>query len=162
MGDKAFDLLAGGFAEGLGAAELDGVGLDQVGIELMLADELAEAVADFGAAVVSVLAIDRLGRELLRLPGGRSRFGKRADFLDRADADAVGLAQGPVDRPGLGHPHLGAVDQGRHIGRIGIAVADEAFAILDLKTVALNAHRFAAGSENSPRHSTFIPEHFLL
>jgi hypothetical protein len=30
----------------------------------------------------------------------------------------------------------------------------------DLKTVALNAHRFAAGSENSPRHSTFIPEHF--
>jgi hypothetical protein len=56
VGDEAFDLLAGGFAEGLGAAEIDGVGLHEVGIELVLADQLAEAVADFGASVVSVLA----------------------------------------------------------------------------------------------------------
>ncbi len=94
----------------------------------LLADQLAEAVADLGATVVSVLSIDRLGWELLRLPRGRSGFGKRPDFLDRADADAVGLAQGPVDRPGLGHTHLGAVDQGGDIGGIGIAVADEALA----------------------------------
>jgi hypothetical protein len=73
MGYKALDLLAGGFAEGLGTAEIDGVGLDQVRIELMLADELAEAVAYFGAAIVAVLAIDRLGWDLLRLPGGRGR-----------------------------------------------------------------------------------------
>jgi hypothetical protein len=129
MGDKTFDLLAGGFAEGLGAAEINGVGLDEVGIELMLADELTETVTDFGTAVVSVLAIDRLGRKLLRLPGGWSRFRKRPNLLDRADTDAIGLAQGPVDRPRLGHSHLGAVDQGRHIGRIGVAVAVEAFAI---------------------------------
>jgi hypothetical protein len=64
----------------------------------VLADQLAEAIADLGATTVPV---DRLGRELLRLPRGWSRFGKRADLLDRADADAVGLAQGPVDRPGL-------------------------------------------------------------
>src|SRR5437899_13037751 len=32
----------------------------------------------------------------------------------------------------------------------------------DLKTVALNAHRVAAGSENFPMHSTFIPAHFFL
>src|SRR6266851_4183473 len=107
MGDEAFDLLAGGFAESLGAAEIDGIGLDQVGIELVLADELAKAVANLGTTVVSVFAIDLLGREFLRLSGGRSRFGKRADFLDRADADAVGLAQGPVNRPGFGHSHLG-------------------------------------------------------
>jgi hypothetical protein len=91
----------------------------------MLADQLAEAIPDFGTAVVSVLAIYRPGRKLLRLPGRRSRFGKRPDFLDRADADAVGLAQGPVDRPGFGHAHLGAVDQGRDIGRIGIAIAEK-------------------------------------
>jgi hypothetical protein len=48
--DEAFYLLEGGFAESLGAAEIDGVGLDQVGIELMLADQLAEAVAGLGAA----------------------------------------------------------------------------------------------------------------
>jgi len=53
--------------------EISGVGFDQIGIELMLADQLAEAVANFGAVVVSVLAIDRLGWDLLRLPGGRGR-----------------------------------------------------------------------------------------
>ena len=45
MNEKAFDLFAGRFAEGFGAAEIDGVGLDEVGIELVLADQLAEAVA---------------------------------------------------------------------------------------------------------------------
>jgi hypothetical protein len=68
--DEGFDLFAGGFAKGLGAAEIDSVGLDQVGIELMLADQLAKAVADFRAAVVSILAVGRPGRDLLRLPRG--------------------------------------------------------------------------------------------
>ena len=68
--DKTFDLFAGGLAEGFGAAEIDGVGLDEVGIELVLADQLTEAVANLGAAVVSVLSVDRLRRKLLRLPGG--------------------------------------------------------------------------------------------
>jgi hypothetical protein len=69
--DKAFDLFAGGFPEALGAAEIDGVGLHKVGIELVLTDQLAEAVANFGSAVisiVSILCIDRLRRKLLRLP----------------------------------------------------------------------------------------------
>src|SRR6266851_2118705 len=73
VSDKAFDLFPGGFAEGFGPAEIDGVGLDQVGIELVLADQLAEAVTDLGAAVVP---IDRLGRDLLRRPRRRSRLGK--------------------------------------------------------------------------------------
>ena len=82
MGDEAFDLFAGGFAKGLGAAEIDRVALDEIGIQPVLADELAEAVADLGSTVVSILAVDRLGWELLRFSGGRSRFRKRADFLD--------------------------------------------------------------------------------
>src|SRR5438094_6402723 len=97
----------------------------QGGIKLMLADELAQAVPDFGAAVTPV---DRLWRELLRLSRGLSSLREGPDFLDRADTDAVGLAQGPVDRPGLRDTHLGAVDQRRDIGGIRIAVADEAFA----------------------------------
>jgi hypothetical protein len=44
--DEVLDLFAGGFAQGLHAAEIGGVGLDQVGIELMLANELAEAIAN--------------------------------------------------------------------------------------------------------------------
>jgi hypothetical protein len=99
----------------------------------VLADQLAEAVADFGPAVVSVLSIDRLRWEFPRLARGGNWFGKGSDFLNRADADAVGLAQSSVDRPGFGHTHFGAMDQGRDIGRIGITVADEAPACLRLE-----------------------------
>ena len=66
VGDEALDLFAGSFAESLGAAEIDGVGLDEVGIELMLADQLAEAVTDLAATVGP---LDGLGRKLLRLAG---------------------------------------------------------------------------------------------
>ena len=65
MGDEVLNLLAGRLAQGLGPAEVDGVGLDQVGIELMLADDLAEAVADSGAAIVPV---GRLCGDLFRVP----------------------------------------------------------------------------------------------
>ncbi len=50
---------------------------------------------------------------------------KRPDFLDRADADAVGFAQSAIDGPGFRHTHLSTVDQRRDIGRISIAVANE-------------------------------------
>ena len=93
----------------------------------MLADQLTEAVADFGSTIVAILSIDRLRTQLLCLLGGRTQFGERADFLNRADADAIGLAQCPVDRPGIGYAHLGAVDQGRDIRWIGVAVTDERF-----------------------------------
>jgi hypothetical protein len=45
MVDEVLDLLPAGLFQGLHPAVIDGVGLDQDGIELMLADELAEAVA---------------------------------------------------------------------------------------------------------------------
>src|SRR6266566_2833031 len=99
----------------------------------MLANQLAEAVADLGSGAVYVFPVHRLGRELLRLPRQRSRFGKRPDLLDRADPDAIGLAQGPVDCSGFGNAHLGATYQGRDIGGIGIAVANEAVAFCRLE-----------------------------
>jgi hypothetical protein len=52
--DKAFDLLSLRFAKGLGPTEINGVSLHQVGIELMLADKLAEAVSESRATVISV------------------------------------------------------------------------------------------------------------
>src|SRR5207244_3064799 len=69
--NKVFDLVACGFAEGFGAAEIDSVGLDEVGIQLVLADELAETVADLGAAVVPV---GRLYGNLLPLRWGLPLF----------------------------------------------------------------------------------------
>jgi hypothetical protein len=54
---------------------------------------------------------------------GGNWFGKGTDLLDQAATDATGLAQGSVDRTGLG-----AVDPGRDVGGIGIAVAQETLA----------------------------------
>ena len=56
MLDEVFHLLAGGFAKSLDAAEIGRIGLDQVGIELMLADDLAKAVANLRAAMPFPLA----------------------------------------------------------------------------------------------------------
>ena len=97
----------------------------------MLTNELAKAVANFGAAVVAV-SICRLGREFLRLAGGLRRFGEGTDFLDGADADAVGLAQSAVDSACFGDAHFGTVDKEGDVGRVGVAVTDESLARADL------------------------------
>src|SRR5207302_7548568 len=78
----------------------------------MLADDLAEAVADFGAAVIS---IRRLRWHLSHLSLRLRWLGNRTDFLDRADADPVCLAQGPIHSSRLGHAHLSAMHSWRNI-----------------------------------------------
>ena len=52
--DEVFDLLASGVFEGFGTAEVDGVGFHQFGIELVLADDLAEPVADLVTGTIAV------------------------------------------------------------------------------------------------------------
>jgi len=47
-----------------------------------------------------------------------------AKFLDRAEPDAVGLAEGAVNGASFGNAHLGAVDKGRDVGGVGV-VPDE-------------------------------------
>jgi len=59
MNDKVLDLLTCCFPRCLGAAEVDRIGLHQVGIALMLANDLAKVIAGFGAAVVSVSRLRR-------------------------------------------------------------------------------------------------------
>ncbi|MGO9648116.1 MAG: hypothetical protein ACLPOO_08675 [Terriglobales bacterium] len=59
VGDEGFDLFPRGLAQGLDPTEIGCIGLDQGGVELMLANQLAETIADLGAAVVPV-AIGRL------------------------------------------------------------------------------------------------------
>jgi len=54
------------------------------------------------------------------------RFGEGTDFLDGADADSVGFAQGAVDRASFGDTHFGTLDNEGHIGGICVTVADEA------------------------------------
>jgi hypothetical protein len=67
MGHKFLDVLARGFAKSFAAAEVDGVRLHQIRIELVLADELAEAITNPAAVPIStmtVAAIARLGGSL--------------------------------------------------------------------------------------------------
>src|SRR5690348_9200441 len=92
----------------------------------MLADELTELIAQAGLGV-RAMAVHPLWRALLVIiiMGARRRRGKRTDLFNRADADAIRLAQGTIDRPGFRHAHLGSVDQRRDVGGICIAVTHE-------------------------------------
>jgi len=60
--DEILDLFARGFPKRFHRAEVGRVGFDQIGIELMLADDLAEAIPDSTAGSVPV---SRLWRKLL-------------------------------------------------------------------------------------------------
>ncbi|MGA2236386.1 MAG: hypothetical protein ABSG23_12985 [Terriglobales bacterium] len=64
--DEVLNLFPAGLSQRLRAAEGDGVGLYQFGIELVLADDLAETVPNFGAAAIPV-PICVLGRKLFNL-----------------------------------------------------------------------------------------------
>ena len=65
--------------------------------------------------------------ELRNLLGGERPRGK---LFDRAEGNAVGLAQGAIDGAGFGHAHLGMVEnQWRDIARMSVAVAHEATAL---------------------------------
>jgi len=105
--DEVLHLLAGSFAQALDAAEVRRVGLDQSGIELMLANQLAQTIANCATAVVPI-AICRLG-QLFGL-WTRSRLASEGtNLLDRADANAVGLPQSTIDGASLSHTHFGTV-----------------------------------------------------
>src|ERR1039458_2696561 len=117
--DEVLNLVPAGLSERLRTAEVDGVGLYQFGVELVLADDLAEAVADLRASAIPV-PICVLWRKLLNW------IRKRYDLLERADADSVGLAEGSVDCSAFRNPHLGPTDEGGDVGGVGIPIADEA------------------------------------
>src|SRR6266478_1424449 len=92
----------------------------------MLADDLAQPIPHLRTAVGPVIGpVSRLRRELARLLPRLRGMGSRSDFLDRADADTVCLAQCTVDGSRLCHAHLGAMDQGRDIGRICVSESNE-------------------------------------
>src|ERR1022692_1761816 len=122
---EAFDLLAGGVFEGLGTAEVDGIGFHQLGIELVLTYDLTETVTDLVTCTTIAVPVGILGWKLTLIGSPRHRTRIRSHLLNRADADAIRLAQSTIDGSGFGDPHLGTANQQRNIGRIGIAVAHE-------------------------------------
>ena len=53
--DEGFDLFSARPAESLGATEVRGVGLHEIGIEVVLADEKAKLIAQPGLAVAGTI-----------------------------------------------------------------------------------------------------------
>jgi len=102
-----------------------GIGLHEASIKLILTNQQAEAVAEARLAVL-VANISVRGNLALIGRSRCARSGGPAEFFDRTEPDAVSLAEGAVDSSSFGHAHLGTVNQGRDVGRIGIPVADEA------------------------------------
>ena len=80
MRDKVLDLLTRGLAQTLHAAEVGRIGLDEGGVELMLANQLAESVANGAPAIVAV-AIGGLW-EFSGVASRAGLSGKRSDLLD--------------------------------------------------------------------------------
>src|ERR1022692_870934 len=92
--NEAFDLLTSGVFEGFGTAEIDSIGFHQFGIEFVLADDLAEPVADLvtSTTIAVPVSVGILGWKLTWIESPHHRPTIRSDLLDRADADAIRLA----------------------------------------------------------------------
>jgi hypothetical protein len=53
----------------------------------------------------------------------------RRKLFERAEGNAIGLAQGAINCSGFGHAHLGVVeDQGRNVTGMGVTVPNKATA----------------------------------
>jgi hypothetical protein len=125
--DKGLYKRPAGSAQGLGTTEVSGVAFDQSRVKLMLADQLAETIPKSWLAVVGGRTV--AGRYSTSLPLFSFRRPKGSEFLDRTQTNPIGLAQGSVDGPSLGHPHLGPTDKSRDIGRVRVPVAHEALRV---------------------------------
>src|SRR6185369_13551359 len=121
LSDEGFNLSPRSVFEGFDAAEIDGVSLYEIRVELMLADHLAKVVTD--RAPIRPRATRRPGHEFRRLIRRLNGLCSRAEFLDRAQTDAVRLAKSSVDRASFRNSQLRTAEHGRNIGGIGITVA---------------------------------------
>src|SRR3984893_19586882 len=124
MIDEGFDLLSGGIVKGRSSAIIGGVGFHESGIELMLANQQAEPVAQAWLGGMAVVICSRSGGSV------QARFGRYprrpAEFLDRAETNAIGFSKRSIDGTGFGDAHFCAVHKRGGIGRICIPVAHKA------------------------------------
>jgi hypothetical protein len=122
MGDEGFDQISAGFFESFGTAEVCGVGLHECGIEIELANQKAELVAQSRLAVTRTISVPGNRRGLLGIRRWRRRR-KGSKLFDRAQADTISLAEGAIDSACLSHTHLCTADERRDVRGIGIAVS---------------------------------------
>ncbi len=113
--NEGFDLLSGGIVKVRSTAIIGGIRFYESGIELMLADQKAETIAESRMTVLMAVAIC-CRRELpLRLGWAAVCLRLPAKLFDRAETDAISFPECSIDGAGLGDSHLGAANEGRDI-----------------------------------------------
>jgi hypothetical protein len=110
VSDEGFDLSSTGISEGWGTAIGGSIGFDEARVEVMLTDEQAELVAEARLTVVVTVVPVRGRHVVIRSVSTRGPRGP-AEFFDRAEANAIGLAEGAIDSAGFGYAHLTAADK---------------------------------------------------
>jgi hypothetical protein len=122
VGYEGLDRFTAGVTEGLSAAELSGICLNKIGIEVVLADQKAETITEPRLTIVR--AVRRVSPFRFRGKGGGLRRTRQpSELFDRAEADAIGFPQCAVNGTSFGDTHLGTTDEWRDVRRIGIPVA---------------------------------------
>src|SRR5579862_789491 len=123
MRNEGFHRFAASLAEYFHATEVCCVGLHQVGIEVELANQKAELVAEAGLEAFGTILAKRaipVRRRQLVIRFARTR--QRTQFLDGNDADSAHFAQGSVDGAGFGDTHLRPANRRRNVERICVPV----------------------------------------
>ncbi|PYU30019.1 MAG: hypothetical protein DMG31_15170 [Acidobacteria bacterium] len=121
--NEVFDLFSRGISQVRGTAEIGGISFDQIGIELMLADQEAKAIAESGVTVL-MTSVDCGGSGSLRI-GWTIGLRFPAEFLDRTEADTVSFPKSAIDGSGFSHAHFGTPNERRNIRRISITITRE-------------------------------------
>ena len=131
MSDEGFDLLSGGIVKGRSPAIIGGISFDQSGIELVLANQKAEAIAETRRGGMAIAVCSRSGGSI---PAGLSRgyFRRPAEFFDGAEPDTIGFSKSAIDGTGLGDAHFGTTNERRDIGGIGVAMPTKPCDLADL------------------------------
>jgi hypothetical protein len=108
--DESFDLLSAGIVKSGSSTIIGGVGFHQSGIELMLSNQQAEAVAETRRGGMAVAVCSRSGGSI---PAGLSGwyFRRPAELLDGAETNAIGFSKRSIDRTGLGDAHFGPANE---------------------------------------------------
>jgi hypothetical protein len=141
MRDERLDLFTGSLSYVLSTAELGRKLLYPRGIETMLANKNTELVPESGLAI----AVGGLRRELPSVCFWLTASRKSSNLFNRANTDSVCLAQCTVDSTRFSHAHLRTSHEWRNIGRIGIAISDEAFATATLVNSSLEGPPASVG-----------------
>ena len=158
--DEGFNQVTARLFEGLSTAEVRGVGLNEVGIEVVLPDQQAEPVAETRLRYCPCRSGSHADCSFDG-DSGRRCWRPKNRIPRPAKPDPVGFAQSTIDGTGFGDPHLGAAARGRRVRGIGVAIANEAIRPARCANSSLEDPTVCIWSQSSRTAVTWMAEHRL-